>query len=52
MRSAYKKKPTQKNSIMLQKLKDLAAEAEDDEEIVSVMIPKKNYTPATTQGIT
>ena len=33
---------TQKNSTLLQKLKELAAEVEDDEEIVSNLIPQAN----------
>ena len=39
-RSAPKKKFTQKNPTLLQKLKELAAEAEDDEAIVSDLIPQ------------
>ena len=35
MRSACKKQLTQKNPTLLHKLKELAAEVEDDEEIVS-----------------
>ena len=39
-RSARKKNMTRKNPTLLQKLKDLAAEAEDDEEIVFDLIPQ------------
>ena len=39
-RSALKKNVTQKNPTLLQKLKELAAEAEDDKEIVSDLIPQ------------
>ena len=39
-RSAHKKNVTQKNPTLLQKLKELAAEAEDDEEIVFYLIPQ------------
>ena len=41
-RRARKKKMTQKNLTLLQKLKELAAEAEDDAEIVSELIPQAN----------
>ena len=41
-RSVCKKKLTQKNPTFLQKLKELAAEAEDDEEIVSDLIPQSD----------
>ena len=37
-RSAHKKNVTQKNPTLLKKLKELAAEALDDEEIVSNLI--------------
>ena len=39
-RSARKKNMIQNNPTLLQKLKELAAEAEDDEEIVSNLIPQ------------
>ena len=39
-RSARNKNTTQKNPTLLQKLKELAAEATDDEEIVSDLIPQ------------
>ena len=39
-RSARNKNTTQKNPTLLQKLKELVAEAEDDEEIVSNLIPE------------
>ena len=41
-RSALKKNVTQKNPTLLQKLKELAAEAEDDNEIVSELITQDN----------
>ena len=39
-RSACKKKLTQKNTTLLQKLKGLAADAKDDEEIVLDLTPQ------------
>ena len=39
-RSARKKKTTQKNPTLLQKLKELAADAEDGEEELSNLIPQ------------
>ena len=39
-RSARKKNMIQNNPTLLQKLKELSAEAEDDEEIVSNLIPQ------------
>ena len=39
-RNAIKNNKTQKNPTLLQNLKELAAEAEDDEEIVSDLIPE------------
>ena len=39
-RSARKKNVTQKSSTLPKKLKELAAEAEDNEEIVSALIPQ------------
>ena len=41
-RSACKNKLIQKNQTLLQKLKELAAEAEDDKEIVSELIPQED----------
>ena len=41
-RSARKKNKTHKNSTLLQKLKELAAEADNYEEIVSDLIPQAN----------
>ena len=38
-RSASKENMTHKNTTLLQKLKELAAKSEDDEEIVSDQIP-------------
>ena len=41
-RSARKKQMTQKHPTLLQKLKELAAEAEYDEEILSKLIPQSD----------
>ena len=52
LRSARKRNMTQKNPTLLQKLKKLLAESEDDEEKVSDLIPHSNSDTPTSQRIT